>query len=72
MYMYFISHGIHGICTFPVTTETKLEDWNIALIVIGVTAYIIGVCVATVLGTSLFLRASTHCGGLYLYVYFFK
>ena len=56
---------------FPVTTETKLEAWNIALIVIGVTAYIIGVCVATVLGTLLFLRASTRGGGLYLYLYLY-
>ena len=57
---------VHGICMFPVTTETKLEDWNIALITIGVTAYIIGVCVATVLGTLLCLRASSFSGGLYL------
>ena len=69
MYIYFnIVHNIrvHGICMFPVTTETKLEAWNIALIAIGVTAYIIGMCVATVLGTLLFLRANSRSGGLYL------
>ena len=63
--MYFnITHDVHVTCIFPVTMETKLEDWNIALIVIGVTVYIIGVCVATVLGTLLFLRASSCSGGL--------
>ena len=58
---------MHGTCIFLVTMETKLEEWNIALIAIGVTAYIIGMCVATVLGTSLFLRANSLSGGLPLY-----
>ena len=49
-------------CSVPVCAEVELVDWIIALIVIGVIAYITGVCIAVILGTLLFLRAKKPDG----------
>ena len=54
-----------NIFPYPVAAETRLEEWNIALIGIGVIIYVIGICIAAILGTVLCLKAN-NLSGMYI------
>ena len=68
-----IYHNLSLILNKMLTSPTDDDDddegvlavWNIPLIGIGVVAYIIGVIIAVILGTLLFLRASNTVGRKY-------
>ena len=55
----------HSYTHSLVATEDFLQDWNIALIVIGVVAFVIGDAIAAGLGVSLALRSVNLKGETY-------
>ena len=47
--------------TFSALKRQKLSGWNIALIIVGVILFVVGVCVAIVLAVLLILRIIAGC-----------